>query len=54
MNTQQKQLAEKDIDNMIIPEEDKQIVKERIKKYENNPESYLSWNEIERKMAAKK
>ena len=34
-----------------IPEEHKLIVRERIKKYENSPESYLSWEDIERKMA---
>lgn len=33
-----------------IPEEHKQIVRDRIKKYENSPESYLSWEDIENKM----
>jgi hypothetical protein len=46
--------AEKNIDDTIIPEEHKQIVRERIKKYENSPDSYLSWNDIERKMDARK
>ena len=41
-------------DDMVIPEKHKQIVKERIKKYENTPDSYLSWNDLERKMAARK
>ena len=45
--------AEQNDDDIFIPEEHKQIVRERIKKYENSPESYLSWNEIERKMAAR-
>ena len=41
------------IDDIVIPEEHKQIVRERIKKYENSPDSYLSWNDIERKMSAR-
>ena len=45
--------AEQNDDDIFIPEEHKQIVRERIKKYENSPESYLSWNDIERKMAAR-
>ena len=40
-------------DDMFIPEEHKQIVLERIKKYENSPGCYLSWNDIEHKMAAR-
>ena len=47
-------LNEQNVDNTDIPEEHKQIVLERIRKYENNPNSYLSWNDIERKMAARK
>ena len=47
-------LNEQDIDDMFIPEEHKQIVLERIRKYENNPNSYLSWDDIEYKMAARK
>ncbi len=31
-----------------IPEEHKQIVRERIKRYENSPESYLNWDDIEK------
>ncbi len=46
--------AEQNIDDIVIPEEHKQIVRERIKKYENSPDSYLSWNDIERKMADRK
>ena len=46
--------TEQNNDDMIIPEEHKQIVRERIKKYENSTDSYLSWNDIERKMAARK
>lgn len=44
---------EQDIDDIKIPEEHKQIVRERIKKYENSPDSYLSWNDIERKISAR-
>ena len=46
--------SEQNMDGSVIPEEHKQIVRERINKYENNPESYYSWNDIERKMAARK
>lgn len=46
--------TEQNIDDIVIPEEHKQIVKERIKKYERSSGSYLSWNDIERKMAARK
>ncbi len=46
--------AEQNIDDIVIPEEHKQIVRERIKKYENSPDSYLSWNDIERKMTDRK
>ena len=44
---------EQDIHDIVIPEEHKQVVRERIKKYENSPDSYLSWNDIERKMSAR-
>ncbi len=46
--------TEQNIDDIVIPEEHKQIVRERIIKYENSSASYLSWNDIERKMAARK
>jgi hypothetical protein len=46
--------AEQSIDDIVISEEHKQIVRERIKKHENTSGSYLSWNDIERKMATKK
>lgn len=46
--------TEQNIDEIVIPEEHKQIVRERIKKYENSPDSYLSWNDIEHKMVARK
>lgn len=46
--------TEQNLDDIVIPEEHKRIVRERIKKYEDSPESYLSWNDIERKMAARK
>jgi len=42
------------IDNIVIPEEHKQIVLERIAKHENNSGGYLSWDDIERKMATRK
>jgi len=46
--------TEQSVGDMIIPEEHKQVVRQRIKKYENQPNSYLSWDDIERKMAARK
>jgi putative addiction module component (TIGR02574 family) len=46
--------TEQNIEDIVIPEEHKQLVRERIEKYENNPDSYLSWDDIERKMAARK
>lgn len=46
--------TEQNIDDIVIPEEHKQIIRERINKYENSPGSYLSWNDIERKMATRK
>ena len=45
---------EQNIDDIIIPEEHRFMVRERIKKYENNPEKYLSWDNIERKISAQK
>lgn len=33
-----------------VPEEHKSLVRERIAKYENSPDSYLEWNEIEEKL----
>jgi hypothetical protein len=44
---------EQNIDDILIPEEHKQIVRERIKKYENSTDGYLSWDDIERKMATR-
>ena len=41
---------EQNVDDIVIPEEHKMIVRERIKKYENSPDSYLSWDDIERTM----
>ncbi|MCK9220693.1 MAG: addiction module protein [Bacteroidales bacterium] len=46
--------TEQSVDDIVISEEHKQIVRQRIKKYENQPNSYLSWDDIERKMAARK
>lgn len=33
-----------------IPEEHKNMVRERIKKYENKPESYLEWEDIDKQL----
>jgi len=44
---------EQNVDDIEIPEKHKMIVRERIKEYENSPDSYLSWDDIERKMAAR-
>ena len=46
--------AEQSVDDIEIPEEHKQIVRQRIQKYDNQSNSYLSWDDIERKMAARK
>jgi len=46
--------TEQSLGNIIIPEEHKQTVRERIKKHENIPGSYLSWDDIEHKMATRK
>ena len=45
---------EQNIEDIAIPEEHKQIVRDRIEKYKKSPDSYLSWNDIERKMADRK
>lgn len=45
---------EQNIEDIVIPEEQKQIVRERIKKDENCSGTYLPWNDIERKMNARK
>ena len=45
---------EQTIDDAIVPEAHKEIVRSRIKKYENNSGSYLSWDDIEHKMAVRK
>ena len=57
--TEKKQLSEvlqteQKVEDIEIPEEHKQIVRERIKKYADSPDSYLSWNDIEQKMAERK
>jgi hypothetical protein len=46
--------TETDLADIEIPEEHKAIVRQRIKKYENSPESYFTWDDIERKMKARK
>ncbi len=33
-----------------VPEEHKTLVRERIAKYKNSPDSYLEWDEIEEKL----
>lgn len=33
-----------------IPEEQKQVVRDRIAKYADRPESYLTWEELENKI----
>ncbi|HYX09049.1 MAG TPA: hypothetical protein VE912_20115 [Bacteroidales bacterium] len=33
-----------------ITEEEKEIVRERIKKYEDSPDCYLSWDDIEKQI----
>ena len=47
-------LTEQSIDDIEILEEQKELVRERIKKYEDMPGSYLTWNEIEQKLEARK
>lgn len=46
--------SEQNIEDIEIAEEHKQIVRERIVKYNNNPESYLTWDEIENKLTSRK
>ena len=45
-------LDEQNMDDIVISDEHKQIVLGRIEKYGNTP--YLSWEDIERKMAERK
>lgn len=42
--------SKKEIDNQEIPEEHKNIVRERIRKYGNNPKNYSEWNDIDNKL----
>ena len=46
--------GDKNIEDVVIPEKHKQIVRERIKKYEDSPNSYFLWSDIERKMAVRR
>lgn len=46
--------SEQNIEDIEIAEEHKQIVRERIVKYNNNPESYLTWDEIENKLTSRR
>jgi hypothetical protein len=46
--------TEESMDDTAIPEKHQQIVLERIKKYENSQDSYLLWEDIENKMAARR
>jgi len=45
---------EQTIDQIAIPEEHKQLVRERIEKYGDSADSYLSWDDIERKVTDRK
>jgi hypothetical protein len=47
-------LTEQSTDDIEIPEDQKEIVRERIKKYEDMTGSYFTWNEIEQKLDARK
>jgi hypothetical protein len=47
-------LQEQSVDDIEIPEENKELVRERIKKYEDKPGSYFTWNEIQQKFNARK
>ena len=46
--------AEEEVSDMAIPNVHKQIVRERIKQLEESRGSYMSWSEIEHKMASRK
>jgi len=57
--SEKKQLSEfllsvQNNDDLNISDEQKQVVRDRIKKYEDTPGSYLSWNDIEHKIAGRK
>lgn len=45
--------SEHDMYTNDIPCEHKQIVRDRIKKYEKSPEQYLTWNDVEKKMSSR-
>jgi hypothetical protein len=47
-------ISDQDFDNVDISDEHKQIVRQRVKKAENAPDSYLTWTDIEQKMAIQK
>lgn len=47
-------LSDQNNDDLNISDEQKQVVRDRIKKYEDSPDSYLSWNDIEHKIAGRK
>jgi hypothetical protein len=36
--------------DLIVSDEQKELVRQRVKDYEINPENVLSWNEIEEKL----
>lgn len=42
--------SNKGIENQEIPEEHKNIVRERIRKYGNNPNNYVEWDNIDHKL----
>jgi hypothetical protein len=47
-------LSDQNNDDLNISDEQKQVVRDRIKKYEDSPGSYLSWNDIEHKIVGRK
>jgi hypothetical protein len=46
--------SEQLVDDMVVPDEHKNIVRERIAKYGGHLESYLSWDDIEQKLNNRK
>jgi hypothetical protein len=42
--------TEENFNNIVIPENQKKIVRERLKRMEEHPESCLTWEDIERKI----
>ncbi len=46
-------LSDQNNDDLSINDDQKQVVRQRIKKYKDSPGSYLSWNDIEHKIAGR-